>query len=171
MIPARGCRHIRFHRLPSFRSPHVREKTVRDALQFAVAHARSAGESDDLYLVGLGGYDQWIRSLETGKADGYGMAYNTVCYLESRQAAVDFLKEAKGRLDEGLGPLFDEAISGYEKVAENLQKVADVFPFFDRKPEHIQDETRRNAAIDALKAARKAEEAGLTALEQVAGEL
>ncbi len=70
-----------------------------------------------------------------------------------------------------MGTLFDEAIANYEEVAENLQKVAETFPFFEHKPEHIKDETRRNTAIEALKATKEAEEAGIGVLEKIAREL
>ena len=139
-------------------------KTVRDALLVALKERDKVEGGNELYACGLSGYDQWIRSIETGKADGLGMTYNAQCYAECRRNAVEFLKEAKGRVDEKLAPLFDEAIGHYGPVAENLKKVADTFPFFNRKPEHIQDESRKHTAIEALKAAKAEETKGLNVL-------
>ena len=152
-------------------------KTIKDALEFAVKYAKGGAEPNKLYVAGLRGYDQWIHSLESGKADGYGTAHNAVCYAECRRFAVEFLKEARERLrktsawDAGLDSLFDEAIGRYETVAQNLQKVADTFPFFERKPEHIKDPERCRAAVESLKAAKNAEESGLISLDKIAGRL
>ena len=142
-------------------------KTVCDALLVALKERDKVEGASELYACGLAGYDQWIRSIETGKADGFGMTYNAQCYAECRKNAVEFLKEAKGRVDEKLAPLFDEAISHYGPVAENLKKVAETFPFFDRKPEHIQDESRKRTAIEALKAAKAEETKGLDVLAKI----
>jgi hypothetical protein len=142
-------------------------RTVRDALLVALKERDKVEGGNELYACGLSGYDQWIRSIETGKADGFGMTYNAQCYAECRKNAVEFLKEAKGRVDEKLAPLFDEAIGHYGPVAENLRKVADTFPFFNRKPEHIQDESRKRTAIEALKAAKAEETKGLNVLAKI----
>ncbi len=147
--------------------------TVKDALQFALEHSRSPETLIfPKYKAGLAGYDLWIKALETEKADGPGMAYNAAVWNECRQYAVQFLKEAKKRLgDESLDQVFDEAIGHYEVVARNLNKVADTFPFHGISPEHIKDESRRRTAIEALTAARNAEEAGLKALDKIANSL
>jgi len=142
-------------------------KTVCDALLAALKESKKVEGASDLYACGLAGYDQWTRSIETGKADGYGMAYNAQCYAECRRNAVEFLKEAKGRVDAKLAPLFDEAIGYYSTVAQNLQKVADTFPFFERKPEHIQDQARKTTAVEALKAAKAAEIQDLNTLAKI----
>lgn len=147
--------------------------TVKEALQFALEHSKNPEKwIFPKYKAGLAGYDLWIKALETEKADGFGMAYNAAVWNECRQYAVQFLKEAKERIgDESLNPLFDEAIGHYEVVARNLKKVADAFPFHGMEPEHIKDEARRRTAIEALTAARDAEESGLKALEKLAAEL
>ncbi len=74
--------------------PTSDRKAVKDALEFAVRHARIDAQSGQRYAGGLAGYDWWIRALETEKAAGFGMAYNSQCYAECRRNAVDFLKEA-----------------------------------------------------------------------------
>ena len=96
------------------------------------------------------------------------MTYNAAVWCECRHFAVEFLKEAKERLNDfKLDPLFDEAISHYDVVARQLNQVKELFPFMTRKPEHIQDEARRNKAIEALKTASAAEEKGLESLQKI----
>lgn len=147
-------------------------KTIKEAFQFALEHAGSPVKwIYPKYRAGLAGFDNWIGALEAGKADGFGMAYNAAVWNECRGFAVGFLREAKGRIGGELGPPFDEAIGHYEAVAHNLRTVADTFPFHGRKPEHIEDEARRRRAMESLKAARSAEEAGLGALERILSEL
>ena len=145
------------------------DQIVRDALALAAKQGEQVEGGNELYAGGLAGYDQWVTSLETGKAESLGAAYNAACYAECRKNAVEFLKEAKERLDdEELAPLFDEAIARYEQVAQSLREVAEAFPFFERKPEHIEDAARLKSAVQALKAAQAAEAEGLQALAKVA---
>jgi hypothetical protein len=145
--------------------------TVKEALAFALAFAESPNKwVFPKYKAGLAGFDKWVKALEDGTAHGLGAAYNAAAWHECREYAVGFLEEAKERLGEAAGP-FDEAIAHYELVAENLKKVAGLFPLIGRRPEHIQDEGRRADAAEALRAAREAEEGGLKALAKVAGEL
>ena len=146
-------------------------KAVKEALAFALAFAQSPAEwVYPKYKAGLGGFDNWIKALEGNIAHGHGAAYNAAVWHECRRYAVEFLKEAKERLGEPAAP-FDEAIGYYEVVAENLKKVAELFPFHGLKSEHIQDEGRRAEAAAALRAAREAEAAGLAALAKIRDEL
>jgi hypothetical protein len=146
--------------------------TVREALAFALAFADSPAKwVFPKYKAGLAGFDNWIKALEKNVAHGHGAAYNAAVWHECRQFAVEFLKEAKERLGDARAAIIDEAISHYEVVADNLKKVAELFPFRGMNPEHIQDEGRRAEAADALRAAREAEAAGLGALAKIRDEL
>jgi hypothetical protein len=142
---------------------------VKEALAFALEHAQSPDKwISQKYKAGIQGYDNWIKALESETADGFGTAYNAEVWSECRSLATDFLREAKERLnDTRLNPLFDEAIGHYEVVASNLRNVQNLFPFQDRKPEHIADAARRQKAIEALKAAREAEAKGLETLAKI----
>ncbi len=147
-------------------------KAVKQAFEFALEYSKSPEKwIYPKYGAGLDGYDNWIKALEQGKADSLGMAYNSAVWSECRSYAVGFLKEAKSRMDERLSHLFDEASKHYEVVAQNLKAIVDVFPFRDRKPEHIKDEVRVGAGIEHLKVARSAEAKGLTLLEKIIKEL
>ena len=147
-------------------------KTVKDGFEFVLEHAEGPDKwIFPKYRAGLSGYDTWTHALETGTADGFGMAYNAAVWSECRAFAVEFLKEAKERIGGDSASLFDEATSHYETVAEGLKTVADAFPFHGLEPEHIKDEARRRAALEALRQARTAEEAGLAVLQRIAAHL
>jgi hypothetical protein len=146
--------------------------TVKEALTFALEHSRSPSNwLFPKYKAGIAGFDTWIAALETGKADGFGMAYNAAVWSECRELAVDFLKEAKDRIGGTVATLFDTAIEPYGVVAENLKKITALFPFHQRKPEHIQDRARVESALELLRAARSAEQSGLAALEKLQQQL
>jgi len=147
-------------------------QTVKEALAFALEHATSPSKwIFPKYKAGLAGYDNWIHALESGTADGFGMAYNAAVWAECRGYAVLFLQEAKGRLEERAAAAFDEAIERYQVVHENLQKIAKAFPFLGMEAEHIKDQARIHTALDALRTARDAEAGGLETLQRIVNEL
>ena len=145
--------------------------TVKEALSFALAFAESPGKWVwPKYKAGLAGFDNWAKALEDGTAHGLGAPYNAAVWQECRRFAVEFLKEAKERLGEPAAP-FDAAISHYRAVAEDLKKVAELFPFVEREEGHVKDKERCAEAAAALRAAREAEAAGLAALANIRDEL
>jgi len=145
---------------------------VKEALGFAVEFARSPKRwAYPGYGTGPAGYDNWVRALESGTADGWGAAYNAAVWGECRGFAHAFLREAAERLGGSVSAHLYKAAGQYRAVAESLKKVADAFPFFTMKPEYMEDAARRRAAVDALRTARKAEAAGLELLEWLAKEL
>ncbi len=144
--------------------------TVKEAFKFTLQHSKSPEKwIFPKYKAGLDGFDTWIRAFETGKADGFGNAYNTVVWNECRQFAVSFLEEAKTRLGGELVPLFDEAIENYRVVAENLESMTKIFPFTgpNTKGDEIKDPERVRKGLKHLRAAREAEESGLKALGNI----
>jgi hypothetical protein len=146
-------------------------KTVKEALEFALEYSKGPEKwIFPKYKTGLAGYDQWIKALEEGEADQWGMPYNSVVWHECRTYAVGFLKEAKEKVDSELGPLFDEAIRHYKIVSENLEQVTKLFPF-PPKGEEVKDAELRMTAVGYLEKAREAEASGLAALENIASRL
>lgn len=148
--------------------------TVKQALTFALDHAATPNAwTFEGYKNGLAGYDNWINALQEGKASDMGTRYNTNVWLECRQKAVEFLKEARGRLAGRADAPFDDALAHYRIVAESLGKVAEIYPWsFETSDDNrlpIDDKSR--AAVEALKAAREAEAAGLQALEKIVAAL
>ncbi len=140
---------------------------VRSALVWAVRHARGAAKEGDLYVGGLAAYDQWVRALEGEDLGAHPAAYNAACYHECRQAAVEFLREAKQRVGGEHAPLFDVAIKHYAALAASLAAVKDLFPW-PPKEEHVKDAARRREAIKRLKEAKVVEERGVHALGELA---
>jgi hypothetical protein len=137
--------------------------TVRDAFSYALDVGRNRIKWTD-NAGGLDGYATWIETMEKGRAGRFGLGYNAAVWAESRKYAVEFLKEAKQRLDDDLHPLFDRAIPQYETVARSLKAVSDAYPF--EKCEHgpVKVDDLALEAIKALNAARAAEASGLTTL-------
>jgi hypothetical protein len=145
---------------------------VKEALTFVWEHARSPEKwIFPKYKAGLSGYDLWIRALEQGRADGFGVTYNAHVWDECRHYAVHFLEEAKERLAAPLGPLLDEAKEYYESASRNLKRITEVFPFHTYDQAHITEEQRVKAAIGYLIKAREAEAAGLAILETIVKKL
>ena len=141
--------------------------TVKEAFSFALEHSKGPAKwIFPKYKAGLAGFDSWIHALEAGKAHDFGMAYNAAVWSECRNFAVKFLKEAKGRLGGKFSSLFDEATEHYEVIAQNLQRISELFPF-PPKGEEIKDAIRCRDAIECLTKARKAEELGLKSLEKI----
>lgn len=99
--------------------------------------------------------------MKESKAGRFGLGYNAAVWAESRKFAVEFLREARQRLQDGLHPLFDRAIAQYEIVARNLKAVSDAYPFRKCKDETVRSDDRALAAAQALTEARQAEAAGL----------
>lgn len=157
-------------------TPPPDQQVVKEALLFATQYAKDPGKwTEDGYKGGLAAYDLWIQFLRDKKAEGLGPTYNAAVWAECRSNAVGFLREAKGRLDKSLSPLFDEAIGHYQVVSQNLGKISEMFPFTNdsgkQKDENVKDEKKHKAAIDLLQAARDAEEKGVAVLQQIVDKL
>jgi len=150
---------------------------VKSALENALKHASNPEDwiFVDHYASGLKGYDVWINAMEAGKADRYGTGYNVEVWKECRHYAVGFLKEAKERLEGVADTLFDESLSHYQVVADNLSQVAEMYPFIPSSiPEAegpIKTDEKCQTAIDSLNRAREAEAEGMEFLEKIIGKL
>lgn len=143
-------------------------KTVKDALEFVLDHAKNWEKYTWAnYRTGLGAYDNWINALESRIAVVGGMGYNSAVWSECRGYAVEFLGEAKKRIGKEV-KLFEEAIAHYITVSDNLKRVTEAYPFegpeFETK---VADEYKIKESIEALKQARTAEEKGLKSLEKL----
>jgi hypothetical protein len=144
---------------------------VKKALQMVLKHSKNPDEwiyKPD-YSSGLNGFDRWIKWMENGKAQQFGQAYNSQIWTECRQEAVKFLQEAKVRLSNKVKPLLDKAIENYEIVANNLTKVAELYPFDMKKltVDPIEINETSKVSVDFLKKAREAESKGLLNLENI----
>ena len=147
---------------------------VKEALEFALEISESPPKwIFPKYKAGVAGFDNWIRALETGEADGFGNAYSAVVWNECRGFAVEFLKEAKQRIGGDVCSLFDEAIGHYSTVSENLASLAKIFPFKgpNTKGEEVKEKERVRNGLKHLRTARNAEESGLRTLEKISSRL
>ena len=145
--------------------------TIKQALDFALQISKSPEEwIFEKYKSGPEGYDLWMKALKEGKADSWGMAYNSKVWCECRTHAVLFLKEAKERVDAELAPLFDEAIKHYQNVSANIETVSNMFPFPPKGGE-VEDSELCLSAAQYLKAAKDSEVKGLETLEKIASRL
>jgi len=144
--------------------------TVKEALEFALEHAKGPEKwIFPRYNSGLAGFDKWIETVANGEAMGIGMAYNAAVWAECRTLGLQFLKEARQRLNGNLRPLLDEAINSYSPVVDSLNRLVDLFPF--PPDDEIEDKEHCKKAIEHLKRAREAEEKGLKSLEKIVAAL
>jgi hypothetical protein len=150
--------------------PADARRTVRDALAYALDLGHSRHKWTD-GAGGLAGYDSWIETMEAGKAGRFGLGYNAAVWAESRKFAVEFLLEARERLGDDLGPLFDRATAQYETVARSLKVVSEAFPFQQCNDQPVKADDHALAAIEALKQARDAEASGLDVLAELVAKL
>ena len=140
-------------RLARVEDPQV----VKRALMFALEH--SIDESKWVlagYHAGLAGYDAWIASLDSGRADSMGAAYNSAVWNECRGFALQFLRGARCRLNGMADEPLSEAIDHYQTVSEQLSIVADQFPFVGMNPKHVKSSKRIRTSIDSLLRAKSA---------------
>jgi hypothetical protein len=144
--------------------------TVREALTCALDLGHNRRKWTDR-TGGLKGYNTWIHAMETGTAGRFGLGYNAAVWAESRRYAVEFLKEARERLDHDVKPLFDTAIEHYRTVAENLKSVSETYPFKECDNECTPVDDRARTAAEALQRARDAETEGLDVLAKLTDRL
>lgn len=145
-------------------------RTVVEAISFAIEHASHPNAwVFERYRSGPGAYDTWMHALEVGRASDHGMRYNAAVWLECRRNAVAFLAEAKRRLAGHADEAFDEAHEQYAAVSRHLSQVVEAYPWLDEVSEDalVPQDSRSDAAIEALNAAKQAEVRGLAALEEI----
>ncbi len=143
-------------------------KTVKDALEFVLEFSKTPNKwLWTNYKSGLAAYDSWIQSLADGKANTYGIAYNTVVWSECRELGAQFLREAGRRLSGAAVKPIEEAAEHYEVVARQLRTLSKLFPM----PGQAEDKELRKKAVTLLQNARDAEAYGLASLEKVVAAL
>ncbi len=150
--------------------PATPRQTVRDALSYALDIGHNRVKWTDR-AGGLDGYAAWMEAMEAGTAGRFGLGYNAAVWAESRKFAVLFLREALQRLDANLRPMFERAISEYEKVAQSLRTVSDAYPFLECRSQLVKTDTHALDAAEALKRARQAEALGLDVLAELVAKL
>jgi hypothetical protein len=145
-------------------------QTVRDALSFALDVGHNRRKWTDR-TGGLDGYTVWIEAMREGRAGRFGLGYNAAVWAESRKFAVEFLQEARQRLQDGLHALLDQAIAQYEIVARNLKGVSDTYPFTECRDDRVKSDDHALTAAQALTEARQAEATALDVLAEIVAKL
>ena len=142
--------------------PAPDEVVVREALSFALEMNDAPDRySWDKWTMGTGAFDLWAEALEEGKADRFGLGYNTACWAECRSDAVKFLQEARHRLAGEAPGLFDEAADFYSSVHEKLEALGEIYPFtHEEGGQNVRD-------AEAARLVRQAKEAEEDALDVV----
>jgi hypothetical protein len=152
--------------------PAPDRKVVQDTLSTVIQRsATPAGWfSSPGYATGPAAYDLWAHSLETGQAIRDGHSYNAATWLECREMAVEFLKEAQRRLPGLCDAAFVEAAGQYTIVCDHLRAVLVLNPF---QSETWDNETKLQSpkAASLLRLAGAAERKGLEYLQSVVDKL
>jgi hypothetical protein len=143
-------------------------KTVKDGLSYALRHAQNPPEwIQSQARAGPAAWAYWAEALESGEAKRDHHTYNAGLWLECREMAVAFLKEAKPRLSGLPGELLDEAAAHYGVVRDHVRALRELHPERE-EPDWGPDSTFSSpeaAAIVRLAAA--ADAAGLARLQQI----
>jgi hypothetical protein len=150
--------------------PQTAQEVVKSAFEKVLKHAGNPDEwIFENYGAGLQGYDNWIKGLESGAANRFGMGYNAAVWHECRKFAVEFLVEARDRLAGKANDLFDQAIQQYGVVADRLGSLSERYPFIpESSPKTIPVDNACLEAVSWLKEAREAESRGLSLLARLA---
>ena len=109
-------------------------------------------------------------------ANRFGMGYNAAVWHECRMFAVEFLEEARDRLNGKASGLLDQAITHYRLVTDRLESLSKRYPFIpesglENVPKTILVNDECLEAAGWLEEARDAESAGLSALQKIVAEL
>ena len=148
--------------------PAPAEKVVKDGVKFALKHAENPPDLiDSLAKSGPAAWAYWAEALESGEAKRDHHTYNLQLWLECREMAVAFLKEAKTRLPGRCDDLFDEAAACYEAVCEKLRALIELPPPRE-KPDWGPDSTFTSVEAAAIvREVANADAAGLRCLSRI----
>ncbi|MBM3240173.1 hypothetical protein FJZ31_28140 [Candidatus Poribacteria bacterium] len=146
------------------------EKAVKDAFIMVLKHGKSKKRlAGDKWVTGLDGLLVWANALEAGNAMIDGNAYNTICWHECREMAVEFLKEAKIRLDGKCNNIFGEAIEYYTISRDSLKRLKEICPERENADWKTKFASREGAAL--VREVYEAENKGLGCLKQISTRL
>lgn len=119
------------------------------------------------YTMGNPAYDMWIKALSDGKADPWGLGYNSRVWAEARSHALGFIGQLKTLLeDEAEISLLDSAASDFKIVADDLAQLCKLYSFPPQEQDQTPEKTAK--AIELLTQAKAAEAAGVEALLEFA---
>ena len=146
-------------------------KVVRDALRMALRHAENPMDwIDDDARSGLAAFELWADALDSGEALLLHHDWNLQVWADCREAAIEFLAEAKSRLPGKADDAFESAQEHYRVVAANLRSARDLTPktetsWADRLTFACPESAQR------IRAAGDAEREALSCLERISAAL
>jgi RNA polymerase sigma-70 factor (ECF subfamily) len=147
--------------------PAATSKVVKDSLSFALRFAERGERVLPGYCFGPAAFDAWAEALEAGRAGRFGQGYNAEVWAECRGEAVNFLREAKGRLPGKAEALFDEAIARYSVVHSRLKALVDMYSFVLLDQLAPEERVKSSEGAALLREAGAAERQGLSALGRI----
>ena len=143
-------------------------EVIKNSLRFATEYYKQ--ERTGNYTAGPAAYNVWIDALQGHKANSYGNALNAVTWAECRRFAVEYLKECKSKLPQVDDALFEDAIASYQIVSQNMDALAELFPFFvsiEMKDKALNDPVICRSAIKLLQQAKEAEISGIKSISLI----
>ena len=143
-------------------------KIVRDACDAALRHAAGVPRYRTA-ITGPAAFAHWAEKLASGQAERDCCSYNAAFYLQCRQMAVAFLREANRRLPGRCDQAFDEAIAQYTIVRDGLAALARLCPSRDNADWKSKFQSKEGA--EAMRAAAEAERRGLAELKKIVATL
>ncbi|RKP47937.1 hypothetical protein D7Z26_22275 [Cohnella endophytica] len=165
--------HVLFLITISESLPHSKYEMLRMALDMIVDHARGREWNHifkDRFVMGLEGYEAWIKVMESRSADELGNAYNVGVVGDAREFAAQFLRELVRKWDgtnfveRKVREYASEAAAHYDVVAALFAELGELFPF--PQGGTPKDPETADRAVALLRQAKEAETKGMAVLEQ-----
>jgi hypothetical protein len=148
--------------------PAPDEQVVREALTAVLDRIeRPDGWANGLrYATGLPAYAVWADALEQGRANLDGAAYINQVWLEAREMAVAFLREAQDRLPPRSRAPLREAEAHYAVIRDKLRALAEMHPERHGNEDWTSTLTSPRGAV-LVRQAAAAERKGVGSLKDV----
>jgi RNA polymerase sigma factor (sigma-70 family) len=143
---------------------------MRQGLQFAIEHwSGSSAYIAHGVLTGDAAYEEWMRAMQEGEATRFGTCYHASVWQECRGFALRFLREeVYDRVQEEAKPVVAEAISHYQIVYEQLERLySELFPWPQPRVA-VAERDDIEDAVRCLTLARDADRLAIRTLEQLA---
>jgi hypothetical protein len=163
-------RHVAVHSI-ELCDPAPDEQVVRKALTAVLERVErpDGWASGPRYTTGLPGYSVWADALEQGAAILDGAAYINRVWLEAREMAVAFLREAQDRLPIHSRAPLREAEAHYAVVRDKLHALSRMHP--ERRETDWQSTFTSPAGAALVREAAAAERKGVASLSKVVASL
>ena len=149
------------------------DRVVRDALRSVLERIErpDGWAATPRYVTGLAGYEMWAQALEAGRVTIDGHGYINHFWLECREMAVQFLREARRRLEGRCDAAFDDASGHYAVVCDRLRALLETHPERAEKELDWTTTFQSTAGAALVREAAQAEKQGVACLRRIAAAL